>query len=386
MKKIAYFSNTDFSLYNFRLGLIRKMKERDFKVVVCGSITKKELPKKIQEKGIKFINLSLRRSFDWLGGDILYFFKVFFLCRKEKINICHNFTIKPCIYASLAQKLAGVPEIYCTITGLGYVFQESNLKTFSLKKIIIFFYKFSFKFVNKVIFQNPDDRELFIKLGIINKRKTIVVKSSGVDLNKFSLNNVDKKGARKIKIEVGIKKTSIVITLIARMLWQKGIKEFVETAKKLNKKYNNLIFLLVGPIDKENPSRIPRKIIEKWKGGGVIKYLGERRDIKEILAITDIFAFPSYYREGVPRVLLEAGAMEKPLIAANVVGSKEVVESGVNGFLVRPKDIESLASALEKLITNKELRISFGKEARKKIIKNFSEEKVIKETFKVYNF
>lgn len=385
MKKVAYFSNTDFSLYNFRMGIMKELKKKGVEVFACGSITKKELPKKIEKEEIRFINISLKRSFDWLGGDILYFLRVFLLCRKENFNICHNFTIKPCIYASLAQKLAGVKNIYCTITGLGYVFQEDNFKPKLLRKIVVFLYKKAFRFVNRVIFQNPDDKNLFVELGIISAEKAEVIKSSGVDIDKFSPSNINSEKLESLKKEIDYKEREIYITLIGRMLWQKGVGEFVESAEKLKKKYNNLIFLLVGPIDKENPSVISQKTIKKWEKKGVVKYLGERRDIKEILAVSDIFTFPSYYKEGIPKALLEAGAMEKPLVAANVVGSKEVIKDGINGFLVKPKNVESLVNALEKLIKDKSLRIKMGEKARKKIVEDFSEEKVVKETINTYD-
>jgi len=376
--KIAYFSNTDFSLYNFRMGVMKEIKRKGFEVFACGNITKKELVKEIEKHEIKFINIPLKRSFDWWGGDILYFFRVYFFCRKKKINVCHNFTIKPCIYASLAQKMTGVPKIYCTITGLGYIFQENNLKISLLRKIVIFLYKFSFKFTDKVIFQNPDDSELFIKLGIIKKEKTKIIKSSGVDVDEFSPFSVDQEKIKNLKKEIDYKEDKIYITLVSRMLWQKGVGEFIEAAKKLKKKYNNLIFLLVGPVDRESPSGIPREKLENWHKEGIVKYLGERRDIREILAISDIFTFPSYYGEGVPKALLEAGAMGLPLVTTNIPGCKEVVDDNKNGFLIRPKDTEDLAEKIETLIKDEGLRVRFGKNSKEKILKEFDEKNVVK--------
>jgi len=150
MEKIAYFSNTAFSLYNYRRELMRGMKERGFRVFAVAPFADKYFVKKIEEQGIDFINTPLKKGIDFLGGDILYFLKVFFLCKKEKFFLCHNFTIKPCIYATLAQRLAGVKKIYCTITGLGYSFEKKSI----LNKLVISLYRFSFKFVDKIFFRS----------------------------------------------------------------------------------------------------------------------------------------------------------------------------------------------------------------------------------------
>lgn len=379
MKKIAYFSNTDFSLYNFRRGLMKEMKVRDYKVYVCGKATDEKYIEKINKEFI-FKEFNLKRGIDWFGGDLVYFCKVFSFCKKEKPDICHNFNIKPCIFASLAQKLAGVKKIYCTVTGLGYAFKKKNI----LNKLAIFLYGISFKFVDKVIFQNLEDQQIFIDLKILKDNKAILIKSSGVNIKEFSLKNINQKIKESIKKDVGVAKGKIIIALISRMLWDKGIGEFIESAEKLKNKYNGLDFLLVGPVDRENPSGIPEGKIKDWENKGFIKYLKERDDIRELLSLVDIFVLPSY-REGVSRVLLEAGAMELPIITTNVPGCREVVDDNINGFLVEPRNSVNLAEKIEILIKNKDLRKKFGEASRKKIEEEFNEEKVISETLKAYD-
>ncbi len=384
MEKIAYFANTDFSLFNFRQELMREMKGNGFEVFAVASVTNKEIVEEIEKEGIKFINIPLKRGLDFLGGDFVYFLKVFSLCKREKFFLCHNFTIKPCIFATLAQKLAGVKNIYCTITGLGYVFTEAKLSSL-LKKIVVWLYKFSFKFVNKVIFLNPDDREVFLEERIIKKEKTLLILSEGVNTKEFSTERVNKEVQDKLKREIDYKEGKIIITLIARLLWQKGIGEFVKAAEELKRKYSNSEFLLVGPIDKENPSGISEKTIKEWENKKIVRYLGERKEVKEILALSNIVVLPSYYKEGIPKILLEAGAMEKPLIATDVSGCKEVVRNNENGFLIEPKNSQQLAERIEILIKNKDLREKFGKKSREIVEKEFNVEKIVKEIIESYN-
>ena len=370
MKKVFYFSNTDFSLYNFRLGLMERMKEKDFQVFALGSETKKEITEKIRKRGISFVNFPLKRGLSFWGGDLVYFFKVFAFCRKKKPDICHNFTIKPCIYGTLAQKLAGVKNIYCTITGLGYSFERKN----TLNKIVVLLYKISLKHAQKVTFQNPDDRNLFIDLKIVDREKTVLIKGSGVNTSYFSPEKKNKQNER------------VTVTLVARMLYQKGVKEFAEASKILKEKHYNLDFLLVGPLDHENPSAIPLKKIKEWQKEKTVRYLGGKEDIRKALSITDIFVLPSLHREGVPKALLEAGSMELPLITTDTPGCREVVENNVNGFLVEPGNSKDLADKIEALIRDKDLRERFGKASREKIVKEFDEKIVIEKYLEeVYN-
>ncbi len=395
MKKIAYFSNTDFSLYNFRRGLMREMKKKNYQVFACGALTDIRYKKEL-EKEFLFQNFPLPRRIDFWGRDLIYFFRVFSFCKKEKPDICHNLTIKPCIYATMAQSMAGVKNIYCTITGAGYTFEREGL----LKRFVVFLYKISLKRAKKVIFQNPEDRDLFVTLNIIDREKTLVIKSSGVNIKEFSRESVDKETQERLKEEIDYDENKIIITFISRMLWRKGVKEFVEASGILREKYDNLEFLLVGPIDKGNPSAIFQEEIDKWVEKGLVRFLGKKDCIREVLSLSDIFALPSFYREGVPRSLLEAGAMGLPLITTDTPGCREVVDDGVNGFLVEPRDGGDLADKIDDLLDVRlkgvvhsikyeegdEIikKLSFGEASRKKIVEEFSEEKVVKETVEAY--
>ncbi len=373
MKKALFLSNTSWSIWNFRYGLMKTLAEKGFDVSFCANDD--DYTEKLKED-FDYYKIEINRKGKNPFSDLKLIFGIYGICKKKKPDMCHNFTIKPCIYGTLAQKMAGVKNIYCTITGLGYSFEKKN----TLNKMVIQLYKFSLKYADKVVFQNPDDRDMFVDFKIVKKENTEVIKSSGVDTDKFFREDFHKYNNKNGKT---------VITLISRMLWQKGIKEFVKASQILKSKYNNLEFLLVGPIDDENPSAIPKKQIKEWEEKGLIKYLGGKKVIKEILSKTDIFTLPSLYREGVPKILLEAGAMELPLITTDVPGCREVVDdpgkssendlgtSGQNGFLVEPGNSQDLAEKIEILIKDKDLRERFGKASRKKIVEEFDEKIVI---------
>ncbi len=380
--KILLISNTSWSIWNFRYGLMKTLGEKKFNVSFCAPYD--NYTEKLKNEGFDYSKIKLKRKGKNPFSDLKLIFDIYRICKRKKPNICHNFTIKPCIYGTLAQKLAKVDNIYCTITGLGYSFGKKGF----LNKLVISLYRFSLKYADKIVFQNPDDRDIFVNLKIIKKEKTKIIKSSGVDTNKFFLEDFYKYNNGNNKV---------VITLVSRMLWQKGIKEFVEASLILKNKYSNLKFLLVGPIDNENPSAISEKQIKEWQEKGLVKYLGEKKDIKEVFSKTNIFTFPSFYKEGVPKVLLEAGAMELPLVTTNVSGCREVVydpkkspendfnESSQNGFLVEPRNSKDLAEKLEILIKDKNLRKKFGKASREKIVKEFDEKIIINKYLKIYN-
>jgi len=384
MLKISLVSNTDFNLYNFRRGIIEALLEKGYKVyIVCPY---GEYVEKLKNKGIKYSPIDVDRKGTNPIEDLKLLWQLYRIFKREKFDVVHNFTIKPNIYGNIAAKLAKIPIIRNSVTGLGYVFTGKGLKNNILKRIVVSLYKIAFKFSNKVIFQNMDDLELFKKYKIIDKNRSVLIKSSGVNTEKFSLQNVDKAGIEKLYDELGISQhcPSAIVTLIARLIWHKGIREFVEAAKILKRKYPDVLFLLVGPIDTGNPAAVSKDYMEEAEKGGVVKYIGKRDDIREILYISDVVTLPSYYREGIPRVLLEAMSMEKPIVTTNTIGCREVVEEGKNGFLVPVKDSIALADAIERLINDEELRIKFGKYGREKVLREFDERIVVKKTMQVY--
>lgn len=377
--KVAYLSHLDLNLYLFRLSWMKALIEEGYEVY---AITPKgRFFNEFYKYNIKPIEYKIYR-----GGlnplkEFMTLLTLYRIFNKKKFDILHAFTIKPNIYGALAGKLARIPIIINHVTGLGYVYTDNSVKAKILRIITSFLYRVSFKIAKKVIFQNPDDAKDLKNL--LRKEKSVMIKGTGVDVNYFSSNNANEAKAYKLKKELSIKENTIVITLIGRLLLHKGIKEVDEAACLLTKKYSNLLFLIVGGMDKGNPSSVTESFIQESCNNPSIRFLGERDDIKEILMHTNIYTLPSY-REGTPRTVLEAMAMGKPIVTSDAPGCRQTVENGVNGFLVPVGNSHALASALEKLILDKNLREKMGRVSRIKVVREFSDEVVVKKILSLY--
>jgi len=290
-------------------------------------------------------------------------------------NVVLFYTIKPNIYGSLAAVILGIPVI-SNISGLGTVFLNNNLSS----KIARLLYKVAMKIPKKVFFQNSYDKDLFIKLKLVDVSKTDIIPGSGINTNKFKpLQVISNNDSKKIKF-----------LFIGRLLKDKGLIEYVEAARAIrngelkfeNRElereiYKNIEFHILGAFYSGNPTAITENEMEIWEKENIVKYLETSDNVKAVIANHDCIVLPSY-REGLSRVLLEAASMAKPIIATNVPGCKEVVEDGVNGFLCKVKDTNDLAEKMIKILNlSKEERIKMGQAGREKVIKEFDEKLVI---------
>lgn len=339
------------------------------------------------KEGVEHHRLNIDRKGTNPINELRTLWQLYRVLRKERFDLVHTFTVKPNIYGSIAARAAGIPVVMNWVTGLGYVFIETgDARRRLLRKVVINLYRFALRFSKRVIFLNPDDFDLFQKYKIIDSHKGMVMSGgSGVDTEKFSSARIDQDKVQALYQELGIAgdQPGVRVTLIARLLWDKGIAEFIEAARILKPKHPDALFLLVGPVDTGNPAAVPRQYMERVESEGVIRYLGERTDIVEILHISDIVTLPSY-SEGIPRALLEAMSMEKPIITTDTAGCRVVVDEGRNGLLVSVKDPAALASAIERLLDDEELRIRMGKYGREKALREFDERIVVRRTLKLY--
>lgn len=371
---IAYVGGPDISL---RIPLLKLLNEKGFKVAaVSSNIKEKSL---FEQEGISCFLYHLERKLGFLI-EIKSFFTLYNILRKEKFDIVHAFDTKPTVIARITAKLTQTPIIIGTIPGLGSLFSEVNILNKIMGRIYVIAQKIGCKVSDMTIFQNKDDRDFFIENKITNRSKVAIIKGSGVDTKKFSPENVIPKTVQKIKVELCLN-SGPVISMITRLVNYKGIKEYLEAASLLKAKYPDVNFLLIGPQDK-TLATFPLEEISRYSK--VVKYLGHRSDIPEILFFSDIVVLPSYYREGIPRVLLEAASMGKPIVTTNLPGCKEIVEDGKNGFLIPPQNAKSLAEAIEKLILNEDLRREMGILSRKKVVEEFDSDIVFRETLHLY--
>jgi len=355
--KIGFLSHFDGNLYQFRLPVMKELVKRGHKVY---AITPKgEVSHKFREYGIEVIDYKINRASLNPFNELKTIKDLKEKVENLNLDILHSFTHKPNIYGSFTN----AKNFIQTVTGLGSFFINDDFKSKIIKKVILSGYKFSSKKAKKVIFQNSDDLNLFVNLGIIEKEKAVLVKSSGIDTSEWRMENGEGRINKKL-----------VILMIARVIRDKGVEEYIKAAEMLKGKAE---FLYVGEIDKGNKNAF----LPNWKN---VKYLGFRSDVKELIEKADIVVLPSYYGEGVPRTLIEAASMGKPIVTTNNRGCKEVVENGINGFLVPVKDYKSLAEKIEILIDNPTLREKFGKNSRIKAIKEFDIKIIVDKYLKIY--
>lgn len=370
-RKIIIASNTSWYLYNFRLPLLEGLIDRGYQVFALAPFD--SYTKHFRKYGIKHINIQITRSGINPFTDLNLLQKFVSIYKKYKPDIVQHFTVKPVIYGTIAARISHIKYIYNMVPGMGYVFTETSFKKFWIQRIVRHLYRRTMIFSQHVFFQNKDDRNYFLEHNMVDKQKTSVIPGTGVDTTKFS--------PCKHK-----RKKAVTFILAARMLWDKGIREFVDAAHTIKKKYRNVTFWLLGPVDMENPKGISSEQLEKWNKEGTVKYFGMTDNIKSYYEKADVIVLPSYYREGLPLSLLEGAAMGMPIITADSTGCREVVEDGTNGYLVPIKNSVKLASAMEKFIVNPDLISRMGKASRRMAIQKFDSKKVVKEILKYYPF
>jgi N,N'-diacetylbacillosaminyl-diphospho-undecaprenol alpha-1,3-N-acetylgalactosaminyltransferase len=312
------------------------------------------------------------------ADDLKFLVELYKIFRNEKFDLIHNFTIKPNIYGAIAGRLARTKRIVALVAGLGYAFLDGRgLKSRLIKLIALLAYKVGFKLTDKVWFQNSDDLELLVSKGAVEREKTVLIKGSGVDLHEFSMESVNLNDLAKLKQELGLTKDSQVVVMSARAQRSKGVLEFIEASSLVAQRNPDCIFLLMGVLAGNSPEAIPKEYLGE-KESSYFRWLGFREDAREVLALADVVCLPSYYREGIPRSLLEALALGKPIVTTASVGCQETVDNNKNGFLVPVRDAQALAQAISKLLDDVELRQKFGHYSRLKAESEFDERLVVK--------
>lgn len=359
MKSIAISANTSWYLYNFRKNTILEIIAAGNKVYAIAP--NDEYSIKLEKLGCEFININIDSGGTNPINDLGTFYNFYKIYKNYKIDIVLNFTPKNNIYSTLAARLTGVKSIN-NIAGLGTLFISESLAS----KIARVLYKYSQSKADFIFFQNEDDRALFKSHQIALNVKSDRLPGSGADLSRFIVSPAPDDGVTRF-------------LLIARMLFDKGIGQYVEAARTLKKQYGDAVeFRLLGFLDVDNPSAVSKGKMNKWMQEGVINYLGTSDNVEAEIAQVDCMVLPSYYREGVPKSLLEAGAMGKPIVTTDNVGCRETVDDGFNGFICEPRSAESLTNALSKIIIMPHSeRLQLGVNSRIKIENEFDEKIVI---------
>ena len=346
MKHILIIASHGPSLINFRLSLIKKLLSRGHKVSVASPIDEfsDNLQKELRDLGIDINIFKLSRQGLNFLEDCKSLLEIYKIIRNIKPNVIISYTAKPVIYTGLVLKFFKKISYYPLITGLGYAFSEGNsIKLKILKYLMIELYRESLKSSAKIIFQNKDDQSLFFKLKIVKKMNlTSIVNGSGVDLNSYPLRSLPSKP---------------IFLMIARLLVDKGVREYVEAAKIVRANFSSVKFQLIGGLD-QNPTGISARELQSWINQGDIEYLGHMKSVQSALKFCKYFVLPSYYREGTPRSTLEALATGRPVITTDAPGCRETVVHEKNGLLIPIKDSIALANAMIRLLKEKDENIN----------------------------
>ncbi len=344
MAKIIIIANYAPSLINFRGPLLEAMVERGHTVFGCAPSASKKIKDRLKEMGVIYQDIYIDRTGMNPVRDIKTIVKFILLFKKLKPDFVLNYTVKPVLYGSLAAKICGVSNIFSMITGAGYLFSENNYIQKTVGFLVRLLYKVSLSFNKKIFFLNPDDITLFRQIGILQKQlQVVLLNGEGLDVDYYYPAPLPE---------------TISFLLIARLIYDKGIVEYVKAARIIKRDHPGINCALVGWMD-DNPNTIKKSELQGWIEDGTIKYLGRLNDVRPAIANTSVYVLPSY-REGTPRTILEAMAMGRPIITTDAPGCRETVTKGQNGFLIPVKNIDALVEAMKKFIQNKTLIQEMG--------------------------
>ncbi len=369
-KKIFIIVNIDWFFLSHRLPIALAAQKKGYDVTIVAIDS--GMSNIIIEKGLKFIAIPMSRSgvnFYEELKTLAFFIQLY---KKNKPDIIHHVAVKPVIYGSLAARVVHIPLVINALSGMGHAFVDSSKRGW-LKFFLLLCFRIGFKNPNlKFIFQNKDDYQEVEKFIHLDNKNIFFTKGSGVDLNEYYYTEEPKD-----------KKFTYILT--ARMLYDKGVVEFIEASKQIEAIYpNQCNFWLVGKEDTENKTGIPKDILMRLCENSPVQWLGHKENIFELLQQSNVFVFPSYYREGLPKSIIESCAVGRPTITTNVTGCRDAVIHNYNGIIIEKQNIPELVNAMQLLYINSELRLEMGKNARILAEKEYSIDLVIDTTLKIY--
>ena len=371
--KLLIIVNVDWFLYSHRLPIILEAKSKGYDVHIATSITDNVKKKSLMNNGIKFHELDFDRSGKNILKLIYGFIQIIFLFLKLKPDILHLVTLQPIILGGLAARICGIRKIIYSISGLGHTFLANNLSSSMRRLFILKMYNFALSNKEKlVIFQNSSDLSYLSKACSLLPSEVILIPGSGVDLNRYKYSDLPE--------------TNPVVLMASRLLISKGVYEFINSAKIIKEKGIKINFQLAGKPDKLNPLSISNSEIDKWVSCGYIDYLGFCNNLHEIIPRSHIVVLPSFYPEGLPKILCEAAACGRAVITTNNPGCRDSIEEGKTGLIVRERDSIELADTIINLAKNKKLLKSMSLASRERAEKIFNIETIVEKHLKAYEY
>ncbi|GLQ97650.1 glycosyltransferase family 4 protein [Dyella mobilis] len=369
--KAVLFANTDWYLYNFRRSLALSLQRAGHDVLLISPDG--PYGSKLRDLGLRWEPLPMQRRSLNVFRELALLWYLVRLLRREQPDLVHGFTIKCAVYGSLAARMAGISARINAVAGMGYVFTSTQWKARLLRPIVRALLRLALGGKGaRLILQNADDVALFEQARLVDPEHIRLIRGSGVDCAKFA--NVP---------EARTDGTRLRVLLACRLLWDKGVDEYVEASRTLRERGCAIDALLAGTSDPGNPAAIPESTVRGWVNEGALTWLGHVEDMASLLGSVDVVVLPSY-REGLPRTLVEAAACGLPLITTDVPGCREVVTDGVDGLLVPVKDGEALARAIQRLRDDPDFARRLGRAARIKARAQFDERIVIERTMDLY--
>ena len=369
--KVALVAHWDWVLYNFRMPLAKALRAQGANVVFICPVG--EYTPRLRAEGFEVLHWRLRRRSFNPPHEGVAIAHLAWIYRRNTPTCVQHFTIKPAIYGSLAARIAGVPKVFNAFTGLGFTFSDAPASR-RIRAIVRPLLRHLLCRRNSMtLFQNIHDRDLFVRSSLVPMEQTCIIPGSGVDT------------ARLMPRQNGQHShAGPIVLLAARLIFDKGIAEFVKAAQLVGEAGIKCRFWVAGTPDPGNPSCVPKKTLEEWRRQGVVEFLGHRDDMPELLRQVDIAVLPTSYPEGVPRFLLEAAATGLPLVASNIESCRLVVQDGVNGLLVPPRDAAALAHAMLRLVQDPAMCRQMGEASRAIAVQQFSEDLIIQQYLRLY--
>jgi glycosyltransferase involved in cell wall biosynthesis len=367
--KILFVVAEDWYFWSHRRPIASAALQNGYDVFVATRVG--DCGEKIIEAGFRLIPLRLDRSSYSLFHELRTVSELRSIYRREKPDIIHHIALKPILYGSIAALGNRRIQVINAFAGLGYLVSSPSFKARMLKRVLWKMFRFLLNRPNSfLLLQNREDRDLLVAEVGVPPEKTTIIRGSGVDVNEFQA--------------IAEVPSVPIVLLSSRMLWIKGISDFVEAAKLLHSRGVRARFVLAGDTDPGSPGAIPREKLQEWQNAGRVEWWGHQQSMSRMLQQSAIVCLPSHGGEGVPKALIEAAASERAIVATDVPGCRDIVRHGTNGLLVPPKNPAALADAIATLLNDPSLRAAMGRRGREIAVNEFSEEKVIQQTLALY--
>ena len=368
-RRLLFLVNEDWYFLSHRLDLARAARDAGWEVIVASRV--QQCGAQIRNEGFKLLPLRLKRNSWHPLREVAAIMELIRYYKCERPTVVHHVAMKPVLYGSLAARITSVSAVVNAFGGLGYLFATDGWHIKLLRAVVVRALHLVCTLSKaRVVFQNKEDCEQLVGAGVVQSSCATIIRGSGVDLSRF----------RPRPERDGIP----VVILASRMLWDKGIGEFIEAARHIKARGKQVTFALVGRVDKENPRSISSTQLFVWHEEGVISWWGYQDDMPYVFELAHIVVLPTFYSEGVPKVLLEAAACGRPIVATQMRGCRDIVHDGENGLLIPPRDSVALAHAIEMLLQNPALRCYMGNCGRRLVEKEFSSDRVANETLALY--